>query len=97
MKPCGVGGVLADVRSGVVLENAVEHVERLARRAGDGARGVDADLVGGVRVDASAPARNSRSSADRRRRAELSRSTAKRWPSDDERLPSPQTRLNGSR
>ena len=45
-----IRGVLADCQRRIVVEDAAEHVSRLARRAGDRLRGVDAVLVGCVRV-----------------------------------------------
>ncbi len=49
-----VGGVLADGQRGVVVENAAEHVAGLARGARDRLGGIDAVLVGGVRIERSA-------------------------------------------
>ena len=45
-----IRGVFADCQRRIVVEDAPEYVSRLARRAGDRLRGVDAALVGRVRV-----------------------------------------------
>lgn len=47
----GVGRVLTNLQNRVVLEDAVEDVIRLAWRAGDRARRIDAVLAGGVGIE----------------------------------------------
>jgi hypothetical protein len=54
-EPAGVGRVLADRQNGIVLQDAVEDVVGLARRAGDRLRAVDAVLVGGVGIERERP------------------------------------------
>jgi hypothetical protein len=50
-KTVRIGRVFANGQCGVVVENAVEHVAGLTRRARDRLRAVDAVLVGGVRIE----------------------------------------------
>jgi hypothetical protein len=46
----GVGGVLANLQDGVIIEDTVENVICLAGRAGNRARAVDAALIGGMGI-----------------------------------------------
>src|SRR3954453_320921 len=54
-KPAGICCVLADSQEGVIVEDAVEDIARLARGTGNGAGGIDAVLVGGVGVQRECP------------------------------------------
>ena len=51
----GVGRVLTNLQNRVVLEDAIEDIIRLARRAGDRARRIDAVLIGGVGIERDRP------------------------------------------
>ena len=46
----GIRAVLAEAQNGVVFEQAIEHIKRLARRAGDDARAEHRILIRGVRI-----------------------------------------------
>ena len=50
-----VGRVLARPQDYVVLQEAVQHIQGLARRAADCPRAVDRELVEGVRINGDCP------------------------------------------
>ena len=76
----------------VVLQQAIQHVAGLARGTGDGLRGEHPELVGQVGVEGDRPVVVAEVARGYTAPSRPSRCTAKRWPSDEDSVPSPQVR-----